>query len=227
MYTLPLSPIDLTTIYKQKLSEEGYMLEVDYTESKKVLSVKQMLIYLSNTGFTCKFSKVDNDLITEYIKLNFLVDSPMLSRVVGNLIKVSLNENVIDISDNFGVEDLVKFLKEDSDIINDLIDDIAGLPAFIIDTINEDKHIIDIDTSPDGDNDSLVGLNIFNILVHSTDAALVVFKNLGFRSQFNSRVFNNDPTCYGKDIYAALHENNIPAFVLGMLPPEITRESLT
>nr|MCS5589324.1 hypothetical protein [Candidatus Thioglobus sp.] len=132
MYKLPLSPIDLTTIYKQKLNEDGYMLEVDYAESKKVLSVKQMLIYLSNTGFTCKFSEVDNELISEYIQLNFLVDSPMLSRIVGNLIKVSLNERVVDVSENFGVEKLVEFLKEDGDIINDLIDDIAGLPAFII-----------------------------------------------------------------------------------------------
>ncbi len=227
MYALPLSPIDLTTIYKQKLNEDGYMLEVDYAESKKVLSVKQMLIYLSNTGFTCKFSEVDNELISEYISLNFLVDSPMLSRIVGNLIKVALNERVTDVSDNFGVKELVEFLEEDKDIINDLIDDIAGLPAFIIDTINEDKHIIDVETYSDSDNDSLVGLNIFNIIVHSTDAALVVFKNLGFKPKFNSNVFNNDPTCYGKDMYAALHENNIPSFVLGMLPPEITNESPT
>ena len=227
MYVLPLSPIDLTTIYKQKLSEEGYMLEVDYTESKKVLSVKQMLIYLSNTGFTCKFSEVDNDLINEYIQLNFLVDSPMLSRIVGNLIKVSLNERLIDVTDNFGVEKLVSFVKEEGDIVNDLIDDIAGLPAFVIDTINENHYSINIDTAPDNDNDSLVGLNIFNIIINSTDAVLVVFKNLGFRSQFNSRVFNNDPTCYGKDIYAALYENNIPKLILGFLPPEITSESLT
>lgn len=226
MYTLPLNPIDLTTIYKQKLNEEGYILEVDYTESRKVLSTKQMLIYLSNTGFTCKFSEVDNELIREYIQLNFLVDSPMLSRIVGNLIKGSLNETIVDISDNFGVEELITFLKEDSSIINDLIDDIAGLPAFIIDTINCDKHVIDVATCIDVGNDSLVGLNIFNIIVHSTDAALVVFKNLGFKSKYNSNVFNDKPTCYGKDIYAALHENNIPTLILGMLPPELIRESI-
>nr|MCS5589778.1 hypothetical protein [Candidatus Thioglobus sp.] len=134
---------------------------------------------------------------------------------------------VVDVSENFGVEKLVEFLKEDGDIINDLIDDIAGLPAFIIDTINCDEYIIDVETYVDAGNDSLVGLNIFNIIVHSTDAALVVFKNLGFKSEYNSNVFNDKPTCYGKDIYAALHENNIPMFILGMLPPEITSESLT
>jgi hypothetical protein len=151
----------------------------------------------------------------------------MLSRIVGNLIKVSLNENILDVTHNFGVEELVSFVKEDGDLINDLIDDIAGLPAFVIDTINEDNHVIDITTSPDEDNDSLVGLNIFNIIVHATDAALVVFKNLGFRDKFNSKVFNNKPTCYGKDIYAALYENSIPKLILGILPPEITSESLT
>lgn len=227
MYALPLSPIDLTTIYKQKLNEDGYMLEVDYAKSKEVLSVKQMLIYLSNTGFTCKFSEVDNELVSSYIQLNFLVDSPMLSRISGNLIKASLGERVIDVTSNFGVEEIKAFLEEDSDIINDLIEDISGLPAFVIDTVNENGVNIDIDTILDKDSDSLVGLNIFNIIIHATDAVLAVFKNFGIVPKFNNKLFNDDPTCYGKDIYAALHENNIPSFVLGMLPPELTRESFT
>lgn len=222
MYKLPLSPIDLTSIYKKKLNEsDTYVLLVDYAASKEVLTTKQILMYLSNTGFKCAFSEVDNELIEQYLQLNFLVDSPLLSRIVGNIVMSRLGESVDESYNN----DFVN--KFDSDTINDLTEDLSGLMPFIINSINDlDNEIeIDIETSGDHDNDSLVGLNILNIIVHCTDAVMGVIKNLGFKTTYNSNIFNNESKYEGKDIFAKLNDNNIVSLIYGFIPKEVISES--
>lgn len=218
MYKLPLSPTDLTTIYKKKVAEpDTHVLLVDYAASKEVLTPKQILIYLANTGFRCTFSEVDSVLIEEYIQVNFLVDSPLLSRIVGNIIMRQLGENVGGVYDNEFVNNF------DSTFIKALTEDISGLLPFVIKTINDlDSELkIDIETTPVDNENSVVGLNIFNVIVHSTDAVMAVIKNIGFKTTYNSSVFNSDSKFGGKDIFGALHEHNIVSLMFKFIPEEL------
>ncbi len=41
MIALPLNPLDLTEIYKNKADNDDFTLSVDYTKSKEVLTSKQ------------------------------------------------------------------------------------------------------------------------------------------------------------------------------------------
>ena len=58
-YTLPLNPVDLAEIYKIKADQDDYILHVDYEASKKVLSVKHILVYIANTNFKVQFNTID------------------------------------------------------------------------------------------------------------------------------------------------------------------------
>jgi hypothetical protein len=117
----------------------------------------------------------------------------------------------------------------DSDTINDLTEDISGLMPFVINSINglDNEIKIDIETSGDDNNDSLVGLNILNIIVHCTDAVMGVIKNLGFKSTFNTNIFNNESKYGGKDIFASLNDNNIVSLIYRFIPKEVINESTT
>lgn len=222
MYKLPLSPIDLTTIYKEKMNDsDNYVLLVDYAASKEVLTSKQILTYLANTGFRCAFSEIDYDLIEEFLQLKFLVDSPTLARVIGNIIKYRLGEDIVE---NHSIE----FIENcETSTINDLIEDLSGLPAFIIDSVNnmDNDLSINIETNGNDSSDSLVGLNIYNIIIYATDAVTSVFAKLGFKYEYNTNIFNNKSNYGGKDILKALNEQNIPAFIMGFIPDEL-RESI-
>jgi len=104
IYTLPLAPQNLVEIYKVKEEDEDFVLWVDYLASKEKLSAKHILIYLANTNFKTTFAQVDEDLLLEYIKSDFIIDSPFLSRFVVMAIKARYRyefnglEHVIDFS---------------------------------------------------------------------------------------------------------------------------------
>lgn len=223
MYKLPLSPTDLTTIYKKKLAEpDTHVLLVDYTASKEVLTPKQILIYLANTGFRCAFSEVDTELIEEYVQLNFLVDSPLLSRVVGNIMLSQLGAPVNAGYDNDFINSF------DSTTIKHLIKDISGLLPFVISSINNlDSGIaIDIKTSVHSSKDSTTGINVLNVIVHCTDVVMCVIKNLGFIPTYNNVIFNSDSKYGGKDIFAALHEHSIVPLMFKFIPDELVSKKL-
>ena len=81
-YELPLSPQHLVQIYKDKNELEEYVLWVDYAKSKEKLSAQHIIIYLANTNFKTTFSSIDEDLIKAYINSDFMVDCPLLARIV-------------------------------------------------------------------------------------------------------------------------------------------------
>jgi hypothetical protein len=220
MYKLPINPIDLTKIYKQKIEDTKFTLKVDYLKSKEVLTVKQILIYLSNTGFRCSFDTIDNELIDTYIELNFLVDCPQLSRLVGNIIKSRLGHPIVEPHEIDLIDNCTSLT------INDLIEDLSGLPAFIIDSSNsldEGNLTIDIEVNAVA-TDSLVGLNILNIILDSTDALFAVFTTLGFKYDYNSSIYNDSSKYGGVDILSALESKGILKLVLSTIPNELICE---
>ena len=96
-YALPLAPQDLVGIYKEKdESEKEYILYVDYDKTTEKLTDQHILIYLANTNFKTSFDKVTPSLVQEFIKTNFIVHCPMLSRVVAMILKVYLKWDLTD-----------------------------------------------------------------------------------------------------------------------------------
>ena len=91
-YTLPLAPQDLVAIYKEKdESEEEFVLHVDYDKTTEKLTDQHILIYLANTNFKTTFDKITPGLIQEFIKSNFLVNAPILGRVLTIILRKYLD----------------------------------------------------------------------------------------------------------------------------------------
>ena len=140
LHTIPLSPIDLANIYKDKTDD--YVLHVDYTRSKEGLSAKQILIYLANTGFRCTFDSIDDDLIQAYMEMDFLVDSPVLSRIVVEIIKQRMDD--------------AASAPSQKELVDDWINAMAELPAFVMGNVNDQEcevafDVDAIDTVGSGD----------------------------------------------------------------------------
>lgn len=79
---LPLSPLDMVEFFKDK--EKIFI--IDYDESKKEMSPKSILIYLSNLQINCEFTSIDNELVTEYLYLKDLCNVPELDLFIANLV---------------------------------------------------------------------------------------------------------------------------------------------
>ena len=132
-YALPLAPQDLVGIYKEKdESEKEYILYVDYDKTTEKLTDQHILIYLANTNFKTSFDKVTPSLVQEFIKTNFIVHCPMLSRVVAMILKVYLKWDLTDgeklLTQNlFTMEQIDEFIKLNMNLIEDLIEVIQGL----------------------------------------------------------------------------------------------------
>ena len=224
MYTLPLNPVDLTGIYKNNLEDNSFVLPVDYVESKKVLTPKQILIYLSNTGFTASFNKIDNELVTEFIKLDFIVTSHMLTRTVSDIIRTRLGRGLVYDPILFTLEDINGYLKENGDIVDDLIDDMSGVPSFIVDTINnnEDSGISINDSMSFSEYEkSTTGLNILGITSDGLDSLALVINKKGLNSRINTSLFNKSSKYKGGDLYHMLHKTGVVNFVLSLFPEEV------
>jgi len=110
---LPLSPLDMVEFFKDK--EKIFL--IDYVESKKEMSAKSILIYLSNLQINCEFDSIDAELVTEYLYLKDLCNTPELDVFVANLVYFDkYNEPYLDTQSfaDFGVE----VLKENAEVIN-------------------------------------------------------------------------------------------------------------
>lgn len=225
MYKIPLSPIDLTKIYQKKQADKDFMLDVDYGASKEKIAAKQILIYLANTGFKASFDKVDDELIKNYIELDFLVDSPLLERVVSNIIKVYFEEDPKDSLELYSKEDIRVFINENLDLVEDLVGVISSMPAFCLDRINkfeDSKLSFDIDLGAEyTDPKSNVGLNVVNIITSGFDATLLTLSKIGMSNKIDSGVYNEDSKYNGGDIMMALYGNGVVANIIEMMPDEV------
>jgi hypothetical protein len=227
MYTLPLNPIDLTEIYKKKLEDDSFVLFVDYVKSRESLTAKQILIYLSNTGFTAAFNKIDNDLVTEFIKLDFIVSSHMLTRTVSNIIRFRLKHEIVDGLIMFTTKDIEEYLVDNVDVIDDLIDDMSGISSYIVDTINnnEDSGICINDNMTFSEhNKSATGLNILSITSDGLDSLALVISEKGLNKSINTSLFNKASKYHGGDLFHMLYKNGVVNFVLSLFPEELITE---
>jgi len=212
-YKLPLNPTDLAEIYKIKADQEDYTLQVDYEESKKVLSVKHILVYIANTNFKVQFDTVDAELLNEYIKLNFLVEAPLIARIIALIAKKKLGQelNNVDMAMNtlWTDEMIDAYLAEHGDLFDDLMDKLKHVAMFCLDQaskysdrykplVPEDLEYID--------NETEVGLNIVYIATYALDVLYLLGHKFGPwpTNNLNIRVFNSESKYQGSDLYNTL-----------------------
>jgi|LWDU01.1.fsa_nt_gi hypothetical protein len=223
MIALPLNPLDLTEIYKNKADNDDFTLSVDYTKSKEVLTSKQILIYLSNTAFKCGFNTIDEELLLSYIHINFIVDAPSLDRVVSNIIKVKLGGEILDSTELFGLDDINSFIQNNEEVVESLISTISGLPIFIMETINslDNNLTINHNLNVSRTDAKTVGLNYLNIVVNAYDAVLLTFTKRGLRSSINTSIYNTESKYRGIDLYKSLYDKGTVNQILKLLPDDI------
>ena len=224
MIAIPLNPVDLTEIYKTKLENEDFVLNVDYTKSKDVLNSKQILIYLSNTGFRCDFDHIDEQLVVDFISLNFLVDSPVLFRIVANIIKCHFGEPILYPVDTFTEEDMSLFISNNQDLVNGLVSTISSLPLFVMEGVNNLEEGITFNhgiTPIIVEEKNNIGPNILNIITAGFDAVLLVFKKLGMSDKINSNILNDKSAYKGVDLMKSLYDNGIVHNIIYLMPESI------
>lgn len=238
MNTVPLSPIDLTKIYKQKVNDPDFVLKVDYEGSKEKLKTKQILIYLANTAFKCEFESVDSQLIKDYIELDFIVNSPRLARVVANIIKLKQMKEELSISAmddidtilDFDIAEMDLFIEENEELIDTLMDTISAAPLFIMNSINEME-----DTKVTFDHgmeikkvskDQKIGVNLVQIMSSGFDAVLDIFENKGINPEINVDIFNDDSKYNGNDIMKEMHDTGLVASIITLLPKELMNSEI-
>jgi len=231
-YPLPLSPQDLVEIYKQKESEEDFELWVNYAESREKLSAKHIIIYLANTNFKASFSAVDSDLITEYITSEFLVECPLLDRIVTNIIKHRLDHELTPVDKElyalFNEEQIFEYIKDNEKLVNDLIDTIAQTVPFALSKIYENmsdefkEKELDLKGVVDEikvlDKPVQCGPNIINIVTMGIDAFFLVLNRVGLKMEYNKSIFNDAPKYYAKDLFYMMNQTKFVNRIIEMMP---------
>lgn len=80
--TLPLSPDNMVAFFNDKSQE----FMIDYEETRKVMTPKSMLIYLSNLQVVTSFDKADVDIFIEYLYVKDLCNIPEFEMVLADLL---------------------------------------------------------------------------------------------------------------------------------------------
>ena len=231
-YVLPLAPQNLVEIYKVKEEDEKFVLFVNYLESKEKLTAKHIIIYLANTNFKTTFSAIDSDLLIEYIKSDFLIDSPVLSRFIVMVIKTRymhpLTHYEEQLLDMFSKEQLHDFVDKNIELVDELCETISSIIPFVLTTFysnlsdeNKEKEFELVETLKEiseTDLPSNCGPNIARLITDGWDGFLLICEKLGFSKTYNKQVFNNKPSYFGKDLFYILTQTNITNNILGMLP---------
>jgi hypothetical protein len=231
-YTLPLNPVDLAEIYKIKADQDDFTLRVNYEKSKEVLSVKHILVYISNTNFKVQFESMDADLVNEYIQTNFLVECPMLSRIIALIVKRKYQHEYNNVDHALNTlwtdEDIDVYLKEHGELIDDLIDKMSHIPLFCLEQANKynkkyDEYLVDLEHT---DIDTSVGLNIVYIATYAPDILYLLGNKLGPwpTKQLNTRIFNDASKYQGNDLYNTLLRYGVAGNILELFENEDTEE---
>lgn len=240
LYTLPLAPQDLVAIYKEKDktdSDKEFCLYVDYDKTTEKLSDQHILIYLANTNFKTTFDKITPTLLVEFIKSNFLVNAPILARVLTIVLRRYLKYELTPpeaVLSNlvFNEEQINEFIKLNGNLLEDLITSIQETFAFVLYKINEiteegkepelENLIKEIEIT---DTASNVGPNIARLVTESVDALYLVFHVRGIQPSFNKQVFNDNPKFYGKDLMFIFTQTGITGEIVKMLPEGFWHDS--
>jgi|TARA_B100000902_G_scaffold177805_1_gene171209 hypothetical protein len=241
-YTLPLAPQDLVAIYKEKDetdSGEEFCLYVDYDKTTEKLSDQHILIYLANTNFKTTFDKITPTLLVEFIKSNFLVNAPILARVLTIVLRKYLKYELtppeaILSSLVFDEKQIDEFIELNGNLLEDLITSIQETFAFVLYKINEiteegkepelESLVKEIEIT---DTASNVGPNIARLVTEAVDAMYLVFHVRGITQSFNKQVFNDNPKFYGKDLMFIFTQTGITGEIVKMLPEGFWHDSNT
>jgi len=241
-YTLPLAPQDLVAIYKEKDqtdSDQEFCLYVDYDKTTEKLSDQHILIYLANTNFKTTFDKITPTLLVEFIKSNFLVNAPILARVLTIVLRKYLKYELtppeaILSSLVFDEKQIDEFIELNGNLLEDLITSIQETFAFVLYKINEiteegkepelESLVKEIEIT---DTASNVGPNIARLVTEAVDAMYLVFHVRGITQSFNKQVFNDNPKFYGKDLMFIFTQTGITGEIVKMLPEGFWHDSNT
>lgn len=232
-YVLPLAPQDLVAIYKAKEDTEEFILWVDYEKSKEKLSAQHIIIYLANTNFKATFSAVDADLLVQYIKSDFMVDSPLLSRLLVNIVKYKLGHNISEQEKSlfpmFNEQDMSNFIEENDSLVNELIDTLGQIVPYVLHKIQEsltpEQLELELNLNEVLDNIKILdkpsncGPNIARLITTGFDAFLLILSKNGIGTHFNKQVFNDTPKYFGKDLYFILCNSKVTDQILEFFPP--------
>ena len=230
-YTLPLAPQDLVAIYKEKdESEEEFVLYVDYDKTTEKLTDQHILIYLANTNFKTTFNKITPSLIQEFIKSNFLVNAPILSRILTIILRkyldYELTEPEVHLSNLIFNDDMInEFIELNGNLLEDLIATVQSIFPFVLYKINNiseegkepdlEEFVNDIEITDVASN---VGPNIARLVTDSIDALYLVFHIRGISQSFNKQIFNDNPKYYGKDLMFIFTQTGVSNEIIKMLP---------
>lgn len=240
-YTLPLAPQDLVAIYREKEAEsdEGkeYVLNVDYDSTVEKLNDAHILIYLANTNFKTAFNKITPTLIQEWIKSNFLVNCPMLSRVYTMILRKYLDHDLtpleVTLSEMlFSEEQMDEFIELNGNLIEDTITATQSMFPFILYKLHEgigagkeenlDEFVKDIEIT---DYQTNVGPNIAILATEAIDAIYLIFHKRGINQTFNKAIYNDSPKYFGKDLYYSFCQSRITEQIKDMLPEGFWNDS--
>lgn len=233
-YELPLAPQHLVQIYKDKESIEDYILWVDYEKTKEKLSPQHIIIYLANTNFKTTFSAIDDDLIKAYIQSDFMVDCPLLARIVVLLIKVKYQHEIFgqeaELLPIFDMERLIKFNEQNEELMDKLVATVAssvpfalskfynGLPPEIKEkevNLNEFLDLVEVTDAPPP-----CGPNIARLLTVGFDALLLILSKEGLSVEYNKQLYNDSPKYFGKDLYFIMCETKLTDQIISFFPED-------
>jgi len=236
-YTLPLSPQDLVAIYKDKGEDgkdEDYILWVDYANSRLKLSAQHIMIYLANTNFKTTFSGCDEDLLLAYIKSDFLVDCPMLARVLTNIIKVKFRHELAPLEKElfnvFDEEAIYKFIENNGDLLDEVVENVRSVIPYtltkILENLPEEQRTKEVqleETVADiKATDDLIqsGPNVPMLVGQCWDVFLVVVTYTGLSMEYNKHLYNDKPKYFGKDLFFVLNHSNVVSNIVQFFPPD-------
>lgn len=233
-YALPLTPQDLVAIYKDKEEDTDFVLWVDYGKSREKLSAQHLLIYLANTNFKSTFSAIDEDLLVEYIKSDFMVDSPLLARMLAIIIKFkyqhAITEPEAQLLAYMSEAQIEEFLKVYGDLIEELCVNTAAVVPFIIykiwEGMPEETRKLEVNLKETvekiiiTDTPTNCGPNSARLVINAFDAFSLILSQLGFIETFNKALYNDRPKYFGKDLFYLLNETRIVDNIISWLPPK-------
>jgi len=183
---LPLSPLDMIDFFKEK----DRVFVIDYEQSKKTMTPKSILIYLSNLQITCDFDTIDAELVSEYLYLKDLCNIEELDLFVANLCYFRKYGKPFYDTKSFA-ECGVEVLENNQEIITFFCQLFESSSLFLL-----SKEFTDYEQNEEGEMPEKVGfcfLNLYNIpdfLVAYLETMKPLEDQLYFSDYFNDDNYN-------------------------------------
>lgn len=125
--TLPLSPTDMVDFFQDK--EQLHVVQL--AETLESMNERSMLLYLANLGIHCSFTEITPELMSEFIVLKEMVNSPDLMGVHANILGYIKYEEILypELEPVFTVEQTIDFAQSHVDT---LAEQLVFLDSFML-----------------------------------------------------------------------------------------------